>query len=148
MPGLVYFLPHLAVIGLIGFLLVRLMRETRESIVVQKDTGETLYGYAGQELRVFMDEAGEIWILARDIRSLLGLDLGDDRMAQRYPQGYRRANPFVAAWYIRTETIRRHWQGSTREEVNRFLRWVERELVPQHRRLVQAKRVQETAKRP
>ncbi len=51
-------------------------------------------------------------------------------MAQAYPQGYRRAHPGVAAWYIRPDTVRRHWSGSTRSDVNRFIHWMDRELVP------------------
>jgi hypothetical protein len=51
-------------------------------------------------------------------------------MAQAYPDGWKRAHPGSAAWFATPETVRRHWAGSTRPEVNRFLHWLERELVP------------------
>ena len=50
------------------------------------DTGELPYGFAGHELRAFCDGDGQVWIRARDIRHLLGLERSDAWMAQAYPQ--------------------------------------------------------------
>ena len=50
-------------------------------------------------------------------------------MAQAYPQGYREAHPKVKAYYVQPEVVRRHWAGSHRIEINRFLSWMDRELV-------------------
>lgn len=66
----------------------------------------------------------------RDVRRVLGLQRTDAWMAQAYPDGYRRAHPGSAAWFVRHGTVHRHWGGSTQPEVNRFLHWLERELVP------------------
>ncbi len=130
LPTLIYLIPFIAACALIAYALGRLLREARDKSIAQQDTGETAYGFAGQDLRAFQDEEGQIWVRAMDVRNLLGCERDDKRMAQLYPQGYRRANPKVTAWYIRTDTIQRHWQGSTKGEVNRFLHWMARELVP------------------
>lgn len=130
LPTLTYLLPFIAVCALIAYALGRLLREARDKSIALQDTGETAYGFAGQELRAFQDEEGQIWVRASDVRNLLCCERDDKRMAQLYPQGYRRTNPKVTAWYIRTDTIQRHWQGSTKGEVNRFLHWMARELVP------------------
>ena len=109
------------------------------------DTGELPYGFAGHELLAFSDPDGQVWIRAKDIRHLLGLERSDAWMAQAYPQGYRRAHPGVAAWYIRPDAVRRHWGGSTRIDVNRFLHWMERELVPLQEKRNALARAQERA---
>lgn len=130
LPTLTYLLPFIAVCSLIAYALGPLLREAREKCIAQQESGETAYGFAGQDLRAFQDEEGQIWVRAKDVRNLLGCERDEKRMAQLYPQGYRRVNPKVAAWYIRTDIIQRHWQGSAKGEVNRFLHWMARELVP------------------
>lgn len=127
---LLYLTPLLAVCTLAFYALKALYREARDKGRELPDTGELPYGFAGHDLRAFSDSAGQVWIRARDIRHLLGHERSDAWMAQAYPQGYRRAHPGVAAWYIRPDTVRRHWSGSTRIDVNRFIHWMERELVP------------------
>ncbi len=96
----------------------------------RRDIGETVYGFAGHELRTFSDRAGQVWIRAHDIRRALDLDRSDGWMARAYPKGFRRANPRLPAYYIQPEIVRRHWSGSHQMTVNRFLSWMERELVP------------------
>ena len=128
--SVLYLIPLLAVCALAFHALKALYREARDKGRELPDTGELPYGFAGHDLRAFSDGDGQVWIRARDIRHLLGLERSDAWMAQAYPQGYRRAHPGVAAWYIHPEAVRRHWSGSTRIDVNRFLHWMERELVP------------------
>jgi len=125
-----YLIPLLAVCALAFHALKALYREARDKGRELPDTGELPYGFAGHDLRAFSDGDGQVWIRARDIRHLLGHERSDAWMAQAYPQGYRRAHPGVAAWYIRPDTVRRHWGGSTRSDVNRFIHWMDRELVP------------------
>ena len=125
-----YLIPLLAVCALAFHALKALYREARDKGRELPDTGELPYGFAGHDLRAFSDSAGQVWIRARDIRHLLGHERSDAWMAQAYPQGYRRAHPGVAAWYIHPDTVRRHWSGSTRIDVNRFIHWMDRELVP------------------
>ena len=84
----------------------------------------------GHELRAFSDRTGQVWIRAHDLRRALDLDRSDGWMARAYPAGFRRANPRLPAYYIQPEVVRRHWSGSHRITVNRFLNWMERELVP------------------
>jgi ATP-dependent protease ClpP protease subunit len=111
--------------------LVRCMwRESRERARSLPDTGEMVYGFAGSDLRAFCDDDGQVWIRAADVRALLGLVRSDAWMAQAYRDGYRRAHPGVDAWFMSPEAVRRHWSGSTRIDVNRFLAWMDRELVP------------------
>ena len=43
--------------------------------------------------------------------------------------GYREAHPKVKAYYVQPGVVRRHWAGSHRLEINRFLSWMDRELV-------------------
>ncbi|NJD25401.1 MAG: hypothetical protein FIB06_08330 [Betaproteobacteria bacterium] len=96
-------------------------------------SGELPYGFAGHDIRAVCDSGGEVWLRADDVRHLLGLERSDAWMAGAYPDGYRRAVPGLAAWFISPAAVRRHWAGSFRPEVNRFLTWMERELVPLHR---------------
>jgi hypothetical protein len=96
----------------------------------RRDIGETVYGFTGHELRAFSDRTGQVWIRAHDIRRALDLDRSDGWMARAYPKGFRRVNPQLPAYYIQPEAVRRHWRGSHQITVNRFLSWMERELVP------------------
>lgn len=117
--------------GIGAFLAMR--RLLRESFRAGRDlpeTGELRYGFAGHEIHAFVAAGGAVWLRARDVRRILGLQRTDARMALAYPDGWRRAHPGSAAWFVSPETVRRHWGGSTRPEVNRFLHWLERELVP------------------
>ena len=149
LPTLAYLLPFIAVCALSAYYFGRLLREAKINIIARQDAGETAYGFAGYDLRVFRDKAGQVWVRARDVRNLLGCERDDNRMSQLYPEGYRRANPKVTAWYIRTDTIQRHWQGSTKGEVNRFLHWMARELIPlQTRREEQARQLADQALPP
>ena len=129
-PAVIYLIPLFAVCAIVFFALKALFREARVKGRELPDTGELPYGFAGHELLAFSDPDGQVWIRAKDIRHLLGLERSDAWMAQAYPQGYRRAHPGVAAWYIRPDTVRRHWGGSNRIAVNQFIHWMERELVP------------------
>ena len=131
-PAVIYLIPLFAVCAIVFFALKALFREARVKGRELPDTGELPYGFAGHELLAFSDPDGQVWIRAKDIRHLLGLERSDAWMAQAYPQGYRRAHPGVAAWYIRPDTVRRHWGGSNRISVNQFIHWMERELVPLH----------------
>ena len=131
-PAVIYLIPLFAVCAIVFFALKALFREARVKGRELPDTGELPYGFAGHELLAFSDPDGQVWIRAKDIRHLLGLERSDAWMAQAYPQGYRRAHPGVAAWYIRPDTVRRHWGGSNRIAVNQFIHWMERELVPLH----------------
>ena len=109
------------------------------------DTGELPYGFAGHEIRAYADARGDVWIRAKDVRQLLSLERSDAWMAGAYPDDYRRAHPGVAAWYMRPDAVRRHWSGSTRIVVNRFIHWMDRELVPLHEKRSAFARVQERA---
>ncbi len=129
-PAVLYLLPLVVLCGVLFYVLRALYREARAKARELPDTGELPYGFAGHELRAFCDGDGQVWIRARDVGHLLGLERSDAWMAQAYPEGFRRAHPKVAAWYIRPDTVRRHWAGSTRIDVNRFLAWMQRELVP------------------
>ena len=114
-----------------AFLAMRwLLRESFRAGRDLPETGELRYGCAGHEVHAFVAADGAVWLRARDVRRIVGLQRSDTRMAQVYPDGWRRAHPGSAAWFVSPETVRRHWGGSTRPEVNRFLHWLERELVP------------------
>jgi hypothetical protein len=123
-------LPLLAFCLLAFYVLKWLYREASDGSRRLPESGELIYGFAGHNLRVFSDEEGSIWIRAGDVRHLLRLERSDAWMAQAYPQGFRRSHTGVEAWFIRPEVIRRHWDKSTRIDVNRFLAWMDRELVP------------------
>ena len=117
--------------GIGAFLAMRwLMRESFRAGRDLPETGELRYGFAGHEIHAFVAADGAVWLRARDVRGILDLQRSDARMAQAYPEGWRRAHPGSAAWFVSPETVRRHWGGSTRPEVNRFLHWLDRELVP------------------
>ena len=128
--GLLYMLP-LLVAGLGAFFALRaLLGEALNSARALPETGELPYGFAGHSIHAFSDPEGQVWLRARDVRRVLGLQRTDAWMAQAYPDGYRRAHPGSAAWFVRPGTVHRHWGGSTWPEVNRFLHFLERELVP------------------
>ena len=128
--GLLYLLP-LLVAGLGAFFALRaLLGEALHSARALPETGELPYGFAGHSIHAFSDPEGQVWLRARDVRRVLGLQRTDAWMAQAYPDGYRRAHPGSAAWFVRPGTVHRHWGGSTWPEVNRFLHFLERELVP------------------
>jgi hypothetical protein len=122
--------PVLAVGALTYFVLQKLYREARTKVRELPDSGELPYGFAGHEIRAFCDGDGQVWLRARDVRHALGLERTDKWMAHAYPDGYRRAHPKAGGWFIHPEVVRRHWGGSMRIEVNRFIHWMERELVP------------------
>ncbi len=128
--GLLYMLP-LLVAGLGAFFALRaLLGEALHSAKALPETGELPYGFAGHSIHAFSDTEGQVWLRARDVRRVLGLQRTDAWMAQAYPDGYRRAHPGSVAWFVRPGTVHRHWGGSTWPEVNRFLHFIERELVP------------------
>lgn len=122
--------PVLALGTLTYFVLLKLYREVRTKSRELPDTGELPYGFAGHEIRAFCDGEGQVWLRASDVRHALGLERTDQWMAHAYPDGYRRAHPKAGSWFIHPEVVRRHWGGSMRIEVNRFIHWMERELVP------------------
>jgi hypothetical protein len=127
---IVFLLPIYAVGALTYFVLLKLYREVQTQARSLPDTGELPYGFAGNEIRAFSDGSGQVWLRARDVRNALGLDRTDKWMAQAYPNGYCRAHPKTGSWFIHPDAVRRHWGGSTRINVNRFIHWMERELVP------------------
>lgn len=122
--------PLLAVCLLTFHALKALYAEARIKARELPDSGELPYGFAGHDIRAFSDVRGQVWLRAKDVRHLLGLERSDIWMAGVYPEGYCRAHPGMAAWFIRPDVIRRHWGGSTRVVVNRFIHWMDRELVP------------------
>ena len=128
--SIVFLVPVFALGTLSYFVLLRLSREARTKARELPDTGELPYGFAGHEIRAFSDGDGQVWLRARDVRHALGLERTDKWMARAYPEGYRRAHPRAGSWFIHPETVRRHWGGSMRIDVNRFIHWMERELVP------------------
>ena len=128
--AIVFLVPVFALGTLTYFVLLRLSREARTKARELPDTGELPYGFAGHEIRAFSDGDGQVWLRARDVRHALGLERTDKWMARAYPAGYRRAHPRADSWFIHPETVRRHWGGSMRIDVNRFIHWMERELVP------------------
>ena len=146
--ALLYLAPMLVVCLLTYFALKALYIEARVKGRDLPDTGELPYGFAGHDIRAFSDARGEVWIRAKDIRQLLSLDRSDAWMAGAYPDDYCRAHPGVAAWYMRPDAVRRHWSGSTRIVVNRFIHWMDRELVPLHEKRSAFARVQERAAPP
>ena len=122
--------PLFAVCLLTFHALKALYAEARTKARELPDSGEIPYGFAGHDIRAFTDARGQVWIRAKDVRHLLGLERTDTWMAGAYPDGYCRAHPGVAAWFVRPDVVRRHWGGSTRIIVNRFIHWMDRELVP------------------
>ena len=128
--AIVFLVPVFGLGTLTYFVLLRLSREARTKARELPDTGELPYGFAGHEVRAFSDGDGQVWLRARDVRHALGLERTDKWMARAYPAGYRRAHPRADSWFIHPETVRRHWGGSMRIDVNRFIHWMERELVP------------------
>jgi len=128
--AVLYLLPMLLVCAAAFYAVAALCRESLARGRDLELAGELPYGFAGQEIRAFSDDDGQVWLRARDVRHVLGLERTDSWMARAYPDGYRRAHPGLAAWYVRPVVVRRHWGGSTRPRVNRFLNWLERELVP------------------
>ena len=130
-PWVLIVLAPLLTVCLLTYLALRaLYVEARTKGRELPDSGELPYGFAGHDIRAFTDARGQLWIRAQDIRHLLGLERTDTWMASAYPEGYCRAHPGVAAWFMRPDVVRRHWGGSTRVIVNRFIHWMDRELVP------------------
>lgn len=140
--------PLFAVCLLTYHALMALYAEARTKARELPASGELPYGFAGHDIRAFTDARGQVWIRAKDIRHLLGLERTDTWMASAYPEGYCRAHPGVAAWFLRPDVIRRHWGGSTRILVNRFIHWMDRELVPLQEKRSALARVQESAVPP
>ena len=103
--GLLYMLP-LLVAGLGAFFALRaLLGEALNSARALPETGELQYGFAGHTVHAFSDPEGQVWLRARDVRRVLGLQRTDAWMAQAYPDGYRRAHPGSAAWFVRPGTV-------------------------------------------
>jgi len=127
-PYLLGVLPVMVVLGIAARLVLTAWQEGSEK-GKQANTGEHAYGFGGNELLAFSDDSGQIWIRAQDVRNVLQLERSDRWMAQAYPHGYREVHPKVKAYYVKPEVVRRHWAGSHRIEINRFLSWMDRELV-------------------
>jgi len=140
--------PLFAVCLLTYHALKALYAEARTKACELPDSGELPYGFAGHDIRAFTDNRGQVWIRAKDVRHLLGLERSDTWMAGAYPEGYSRAHPGVAAWFMHPDVIRRHWGGSTRIIVNRFIHWMDRELVPLQEKRSAVEQAQKSATPP
>jgi hypothetical protein len=97
------------------------------------DASEHKHGHAGWNFRVFVDEQNQIWLRAGDLKRYLDYDKSDAWLARRYPSRYGKVHPQIDAWYMHPDALRDFMGNSGKESTQRFISWVNREVLGMHR---------------
>lgn len=93
------------------------------------DACEQIHCYSGWNIRVFVDEQGQSWLRATDIKRYLGYDKSNAWLARRYPTRYRKVHPQIEAWYMHPDAVRDFVGKQGNESAQRFLTWINREVL-------------------
>ncbi len=110
--------------------LFRQMREADHSLMAS----EQQYSFAGWQLRVHVAPDGELWLRAADLRRLLEFDKPDTWLHQRYPEHFRKIHEQIDTFFMHPMALHDYLGQSTRDDVQRFLAWLRREVVGLHER--------------
>jgi len=94
-----------------------------------RDASEQTYRHAGRNFRVFVDEQGEIWLRASDIKRVLDHDYSNAVLERRYPSRFGLVHPHIDAWYMHHSVLRDFLGMSGRDNVRHFLDWFSSEVI-------------------
>jgi hypothetical protein len=107
----------------------RLLRERR-----WRELEGRYYVFRGHRVQVLEDVSHCRWILAADVRDIVGNTVSDGALAQTYPNGFRRMGRPEQA-HFSDEALLVHLAKESAPKANRFRRWAEREIVFPARRV-------------
>ena len=92
------------------------------------------YAYRGQRVHVLEDVSHCRWVLASDVREIVGTATSDSALSLTYPSGFRRMGEPAQA-YFSDEALLVHLARVSGPRANQFRHWVEREIVFPARRV-------------
>ena len=92
------------------------------------------YAYRGQRVRVHEDVSHCRWVLAADVREIVGSTASEGALALTYPNGFRRLGEPEQA-YFSDEALLVHLAKESGPKANHFRGWAEREIVFPARRV-------------
>jgi hypothetical protein len=118
--------------------LVELASETRHALRAQawKPVEGRYWAFHGKPVQVLEDEDHRRWILASDVRSIVGFTASNGALALSYPNGFRSMGSPAAA-YFSDEALLAHLAKEKSAKALRFRHWVEKEIAFPARRLRQ-----------
>jgi|APFre7841882630_1041343.scaffolds.fasta_scaffold58993_1 hypothetical protein len=92
------------------------------------------YAYRGHRVQVLEDVSHCRWVLASDVRAIVGTTASDGALSLTYPSGFRRVGE-PAQPHFSDEALLVHLTKVSGPNATRFRRWVEREIAfPARRR--------------
>ena len=133
-------IPMVASLVLLGVLLARplvdLASETRHAIRAQawKPVEGRYWAFHGTPIQVLEDEDHRRWILASDVRSIVGFTASNGALALTYPNGFRSMGSPPAP-HFSDEVLLAHLAKEKSAKALRFRHWVEKEIAFPARRL-------------
>jgi hypothetical protein len=93
-----------------------------------RDASEQTFRHGGRDFRIFVDEQGEIWLRATDIKRFLANKQSDAVLARRYPSRFGSVHPHIDACYMHHDALRDFLDKNGQESVQRFLTWLNRDV--------------------
>jgi len=109
--------------------LLDLVGELRRSLHahVWRDVEGRHYAYRGHPLKVLEDASHCRWILAADVREIVGPTASEGALALTYPNGFRRLGQPAQA-YLSDEALIQHLAKESGPKALHFRHWAEREI--------------------
>ena len=92
------------------------------------------YAYRGHRVMVVEDVSHCRWVLAADVRRIVGATATEGALSLTYPNGFRRLGEPEQS-YFSDEALLVHLGKESGPKANRFRRWAEREIVFPARRV-------------
>ncbi len=92
------------------------------------------YAYRGHRVHVLEDVSHCRWVLASDVREIVGTATSDGALSLTYPSGFRRMGEPAQA-YFSDEALLVHLARVSGSRANHFRHWAEREIVFPARRV-------------
>ena len=145
--GLVAMVPSFMLLGiLLARPLLELASETRHAIRAQawKPVEGRYWAFNGTPVQVLEDADHRRWILASDVRGIVGFTASNGALALTYPNGFRNMGS-PAAPHFSDEALLVHLAKEKSAKALKFRHWVEKEIAFPARRLRQRYGVAEQA---
>ena len=116
--------------------LIELASEIRHGVRAQawKPVEGRHWVYHGTPVQVFEDEDHRRWILASDVRKIVGTTASDGALALTYPNGFRKLGRTAQA-HFSDAALLAHLAKDNSAQALKFRHWVEREIAFPARRL-------------
>jgi hypothetical protein len=114
-------------ISLVYWVMVSLKRGTN-AVHDAVEATEAVHHFSSHAFRVFVDDKGNIWLRAGDIKRYLQHEHSHSLLCRRFPMRYRQINPALDAWYVHAGIVKDLVGRSHNEADYRFLNWVTQTL--------------------